>query len=258
MSKKNIIIVGYPKSGTTWISRLVAELVQCPLRGDWGYEDFESLYTEGNHRDSSFQCFKSHHEYQEINTVSNLTIHKVIYIIRDPRDIVISGMHYFRFTTRYISVLKRIRLHTLEQFLREKFNQNLSLKKKKKRMIQAVLYKGKNVNRWLKPSWKKHYQGYLNKNILFITYENLLNSPKTECDKIMKYLDIVTTSDHIKQSIEKQSFRKRKKEVLRQDDSSLKKLIRKGSSGYWKEEFTEKEIFLFREVLKTSDEFYKF
>ena len=31
--KNNIVIAGYPKSGNTWLTRLVAEVLKCPVVG---------------------------------------------------------------------------------------------------------------------------------------------------------------------------------------------------------------------------------
>ncbi len=118
--KKNIIIVGYPKSGTTWLSRLVAELVSCPLQGDWGFEDLNAPYKEGQNRTSEFQVFKSHHTFQEIKSASNLDIHKIIYIIRDPRDVVISGVHYFNFLPKLLA--EKQKSSKINRFLIKTYN----------------------------------------------------------------------------------------------------------------------------------------
>ena len=56
MSKKNIIIVGYPKSGTSWLSRLVAELIQCEFLGDWGYDKDKDMCNHEN-----FLCGEGQH-----------------------------------------------------------------------------------------------------------------------------------------------------------------------------------------------------
>ena len=252
MLKKNIVIVGFPKSGTTWASRLVAELIQCPIQGDWGYEHIDALYKEGVDRKSQFQCFKSHHTFQEIDEASTLPIHKIIYIVRDPRDIVISGVHYFSFSTPFAVILKKIHLHKIEQLSRKIYDILLTRKGKKKKMIHAVLHGDKNINYWFKTSWQEHHRGYANRDILFIKYEDLLDFTENECIKIMKYLDIETTTEHLKKSIQKQSFQKRKQEVAEQSNASLKKLIRKGSYGYWKEEFTKKELDLFSKTISTN------
>ncbi|MDO5977708.1 sulfotransferase domain-containing protein [Flavivirga spongiicola] len=258
MSIKNVIVVGFPKSGTTWASRLIAELIQCPLRGDWGYKDIDCPYKEGLERDSQFQCYKSHHTYDEINTVSPLTIYKIIYIIRDPRDIVLSGINYFSFSIPQLAFLKNKKTQTIERFTRKIINRFLPKKEKKKQMINTVLQGDESINYWFKVSWEKHHKNYLSKDILFVRYEDLLDFGETECTKIMSYLDIETTQEHIYNSIKKQSFKKRKQEILNQRNHPLKKLIRKGSYGYWKEEFTKDETYLFKKNIKDSNHFYEF
>ena len=47
---KNIIVVGYPKSGCTWATRLVAELVGCPVGGFW-QSDKKEIAVEGERSD---------------------------------------------------------------------------------------------------------------------------------------------------------------------------------------------------------------
>lgn len=62
---KKIIIAGYPKSGNTWLTRLVAEIVGCPVTGFLYSQHFE-IAKEGGDRKSEFECFKSHHKYYEL------------------------------------------------------------------------------------------------------------------------------------------------------------------------------------------------
>jgi len=258
MIKKNIIIVGYPKSGTTWASRLVAELLQCPLDGDWGYETIKNLYSDGEDRDSEFKCFKSHHTYNEIKKACESNIYKIIYVIRDPRDIVISGVYFFSFSLFYLTSLWKINLVGIAVIFRKIFNRLISKRAKKKQMIHAVLYGKKDISYWLKTSWEEHYKEYLNKDILFVRYENLIDNPDKECIKIMKYLKIKTDLKHIRESINNQSFIKRKHDISNQKNNNLKKLIRIGSYGYWQQEFTKKEIYLFKEKLNNLNPFYEF
>jgi len=258
MKKKNIVVVGYPKSGTTWASRLIAELIGSPLIGDWGYEQINKAYVDSINRDSEYNCYKSHHNYLGVYEASTLKIHKIIYIIRDPRDVAISGSYYFDFSFPGLSFLKKAQLHGLDNFFRRLANRILPIRQKRKQMIQAILNGNEHVNPWLRSSWKIHYTGFMRKNILFITYENLLLNTAKECRKILLYLDIDVSSDHLKSSIEKQSFSLRKQQVLQQGDPYLIKLVRQGSMGYWKEEFTIKEKLKFKNELAGSGDFYTF
>lgn len=89
----DIIIVGYPNSGNTWVTRLVAELVGCPVVGFLG-SDHNEIAIEGLQRKLPFQCFKSHHQLHELRDIKTNT-KIIIYVVREPRDICISGSKYF-------------------------------------------------------------------------------------------------------------------------------------------------------------------
>ena len=253
MAKRNIVIIGYPKSGTTWLSRLVAELVSCPLQGDWGFDEIKALYKEGTDRDSDYRVYKSHHSFNELEMASSLNIYKSIYIIRDPRDVVVSGLYYFRFLPKLLAIKKGI---TLNPVLKKTYNKLVSKKEKKRQMIQAVLHGNNNLNPWLKLSWNNHYLPYHNKKLLFIKFEDLIDSPETECKKILAYLGVNSCEDHIKKSIIKQSFQERKKN--NSNKKQLNKILRKGIYGNWKKELTKTEISLFREKLKDENNYYTF
>ena len=254
--KKNIIIVGYPKSGTTWLSRLVAELVSCPLQGDWGFEDLNAPYKEGQNRTSELQVFKSHHTFQEIENASNLEVYKIIYIVRDPRDVVISGVHYFSFLPKLLA--KKNKNLKINSVLRKTYNKLVSKKEKKRQMINTVLNGNKKINPWFESSWKEHSSSFLNKDILIIKYEDLVDSPELESQKILNYLKIKKSKEHIKKSVINQSFQKRKIKDSVKKDSHQKKLLRKGTYGNWKESFTKDEITQFKNKLKDTNFNYAF
>jgi len=254
--KKNIIIVGYPKSGTTWLSRLVAELVSCPLQGDWGYDKIEALYKEGSERDSDYQVYKSHHSFNELEEASSLIIYKTIYIIRDPRDVVISGLHYFSFLPRLLAKNKVI--YKINSTLKKTYNRLVSNKEKKRQMIDAVLNGNLKINLWFASSWKEHSIAYLDKDVLIIKYEDLIDSPEFESQKILGYLGIKKNENHIKKSIASQSFQNRKLKDKRGRNNHQKKLLRKGTYGSWQKELTNEEIDQFRNKLKDINSLYDF
>ena len=73
MKKKKVVVVGYPKSGCTWLVRLVAELIQCPVTGFWGEPDNPEIAIEGTERKSDF-------EFSKISTINTDTKLVIIWI----------------------------------------------------------------------------------------------------------------------------------------------------------------------------------
>jgi len=258
MGHKNIIVVGYPKSGTTWASSLVAELVQCPLVGDWGFDHIEAHYKEGQNRASDYRCYKSHHLAREIKTASKQPIYKIIYIIRDPRDIVISGLHYFNFLPNGFYFLKKKSFFGLGKTLRRIGHRLVSRNSRKKQMIQAILTGNSAISPWFKGGWKNHYKSFMDSDVLYIKYEDLLERTSDITEKICSYIEIEASLEHQESSITKQSYALKKQKVVQESHRYLNKLIRKGESGYWKSELTSSEIQLFKRELKDAQDYYTF
>lgn len=253
---KNIIIVGYPKSGTTWVARLVSELVDCPLIGDWGFEDVDAPFKLKEKENSGFQCFKAHHTAKELGHAVEKKIYKTIYVVRDPRDVVVSGMHYFRFLPSGVQFLRGRRLIGLGPVLRGVFRKMVSVSEKKKRMIRAVLNGDLKVNKWFRVSWKEHLKGYEDQGAFIVRYEDLLNTPEVECRKITNHLGLEISEERIKEAVMNQSFDVQKEKA--EDNTYMYKLLRSGTSGSWKSVLTDSEQELFRKEIGTQNNFYDF
>ncbi|KAA3615769.1 MAG: hypothetical protein D8M58_16390 [Calditrichaeota bacterium] len=240
-SIKNIIIVGYPKSGTTWLTRLVADLLQCPIKGNWGFDDPDQPIIEGADRESEFACYKSHHIYDELNQVSTGSIFKIIYLIRDPRDVVVSGTNFFAHDYN---------LRGIKAILSKMYNLVKGTKTVKEQMVQAVLKGNESLDKWCKVSWQKHYLPYHSNKALFVQFEKLVADPIDECSAILNYLSLNKTDMEIQETINRQSFKNKKNQASITNDRFENHLLRKGRYGYWRKEFNRKQKQLFLDYLK--------
>jgi hypothetical protein len=241
--KQKIIVTGYPKSGNTWLTRLVAEIVRCPVKG-FLYSDHNEIATEGENRVSNFECYKSHHQFNELKEFDqNHSI--LIYIIRDPRDISLSGRNYFDFKfdesiPPIIFKFSILRIY-FRKYFREKFIN--------RKMNRAILYGDKDLS-WCYLPWINHVQTYLKEEkVLIIQYENLKKNPMAECERIIDYIGISRTTKELDDAILKQSFKQRKKKANLMSDKLNSRFLRSGEIEQWRAGMTNKEKRLFSKEL---------
>ena len=234
-----IVVVGYPKSGCTWATRLVAELVGCPVAGFW-QSDKKEIAVEGEHRISDFRCYKSHHQLNELGLQPNDPAAWLIYILRDPRDIAISAANYFQFDRypRLAALFRSVRRgeklyrHTLYPLL---VSQNYRLD----RMTEALLHGSAEVHNWCRVSWSGHWRPYEQAGVLIIRYEDLLVTPQEQSGRILHYLGIERSAEAIATVVENQSFARKKEALLQGGETGLAKFLRVGKSGQWREKLPE-------------------
>jgi len=213
-----IVVAGYPKSGNTWITRLVAELVGCPAKGFWGECDNPDIAIEGQERVSEYSCYKSHHQYHELMAAQDDTDVKIIYVIRDPRDVAISACGYFS-DLDISNGEAGSALLDMPEFSR----------------MQNMVISGDNgVHHWCRISWRDHVIVFLQNQIFYVKYEDALDNPMTQCKRILKYLEIERSDEHIRSAIEKQSFKVKKKKFDDAGDKLKSWFMRSGEKDQWK------------------------
>ena len=250
-----IWLSSYPKSGNTWVRLFLDNLLspnkdfnindnvidQFPIRSHFldlseninDQDEFAKYCIEAQQKlnlDNKQKILKTHNAFwnwgggkytftNEKNTLG------VIYIVRDPRNIITSVLNYFH---------------------KKNYNQALEFMKENK-----VL--GGNKEEIGLPtiigSWSNHYKSWkkFKKNFLIIKYENLLENPLYEFSKITNYLknisDFKFENNKIMKAIEECSFDNMSKQEDRfgfNDNSKRNKQLNKkffnlGPSNKWQD-----------------------
>ena len=201
-----IWLASYPKSGNTWIRSFLVSLLftkdgksnldslnmigQYPLRSQFKnlIKDFTNVSEikknwiksqEIINLDKKVRFFKTHHAMVSIdnyNFTNDENTLGVIYIVRDPRNIVSSVKNHYSLDS--IEQARDLMFHYEAWTGFEKNPENISDKK------FPTLLSSWNFNF---NSWKQ-----IKKNYLLIKYENLLRNPFDEFGKIINYLKVVT------------------------------------------------------------------
>ncbi len=83
-----LIVNGYPRSGTTWLCHLLADALHCPLGG---FYDGLASDTPPEHleREAEWVVYKSHASPLALRMRADS---RIVYILRDPRNALLSGM----------------------------------------------------------------------------------------------------------------------------------------------------------------------
>lgn len=162
-------------------------------------------------------------------TNENLTI-AVIYIVRDPRDIIVSGVNYF--DTSYDEVI--------DNMCNKKFS--------------TFRHKENKSNIDVVSTWDIHFRSWINKmpNIpkILIKYEDLIKDTEyvftNTIRSLSKILNFQIDEQKIQFSIKNSKFEKlstmEDKEGFKENLGSNQKFFRKGESGEYESKMTKKQI----------------
>ena len=169
-------------------------------------------------------CTINNHKFTNIqNTLG------AIYIVRDPRDVLIS----------YSSYMEKSMDETLKFMLN-------------KETYEVGEFKKKIYNKTLLGSWSDHYnswKNYKSREIIIIKYEDMVNSASSTFLKVLNYLSkiIKIDVDHTKmdKAIEETSFKNLKSLEINEGfktNPSKNEFFRKGVVGDWRKKLNKEQV----------------
>ena len=238
--KNQYFLVSFPKTGRTWLNYMLKQMVKQsnhPLKNNENFicneHDSSEIIIENGTRNNPHDVFKftSRNRYRR---------GKVLFLVRDPRDVVVSHFH---------QVTKRAKnpfvFNSISDFVKDDI---LGFK----RIIQYY-------NLWF-------FQKDIPKDFLLIKYEDLLNQGVDTLSEINKFFNIDITKDKIEKIYSESSANKmRKKEKenklegftdFGKDRDKLK--VRNAKSGGFINELSEDDILFCNKEMKLLNSYYKY
>jgi Sulfotransferase domain len=211
-------LVSYPKSGNTWTRLLIANLLSPGKPAD--FRAINKLVPDPSSETKRHFMTMPRPRVIKSHFVFDPRYPRVIYIVRDPRDVVISEFHYQR-------KMRNIDDHyPIEEYVR--------------RFIAGETYPENG-------SWREHVNGWLaardgDSRFLMVRYEHMLSQPVDELARIAVFLNIAATPQRLAEIVSLSSAdRMRELEAHQSDASSLMKgsrkdvaFVRAAKSGGWK------------------------
>ena len=230
-NKEPIYVVGFPKSGNTWLARLISETLDSNLAPNNSIDaaDFSE------NRKGKYIIFKQHTD----ENISDISKSSVIYIIRDVRDVLVSGFFFAhqwcdkaQITNSFFA--KRFFLYHIRKL--NKQWQGTAWGELKLKIIGASKYfiqnKAQKKFYW---NWRNHVRFWeKHPNVIVVRYEDLLNHADAELEKIFITLNIKVDTKKLKNVVKNQSFEKKKSDFIKLNDLKNSQFLRNGKEGEWK------------------------
>ena len=184
--KSAIYVAAYPKSGVTWLTRLLADVLDCPCGGSRPQDDEKEYATEGWLRRGDRVIRKGH--FRLLNGDQGPVVpvahrlawrrmkdQKVVLLSRDPRDVILSGANYWR------------------NSVSDQFDHVM-------RGTGPMAFHG---------AWNQYYSEWLDSEFTgfaYVRYEDLIESPVDIVFATLMQIGIVPEENRVKASVARQSF----------------------------------------------------
>lgn len=222
----DVVIVSYPKSGSTWLRFIMANLLSDLLLDRSKEVDF--LGAQLLVPEISREAEKGGAKFNELpsprilrsHSLYNTSFPRVVYLMRDGRDALISYYHHFRKFNGFEGTLK-----------------------------DFICSDARGVE------WCEHVDSWIYhtpplSDLCIIKYEDLLSNTVREILKVVQFVGLDYEENRIYEAVEKSNFG-RMREIERKDGLGYVEVgrreiyfVRKGTIGEWREALgpNEKEI----------------
>lgn len=260
-----IIQVEYPKSGGTWVYKMLSYYLNIPnlpllksgdgrpVAGDEA--DPEMARREGCDGENPFPGQK---KFGFISQSHELPKNKLFspkycnyYLVRDGRDVIVS---YYFYEAQYLGKANQNirKLKILKNLLnryagyiwskKRSYSRTIDLSKNEGLIDQYVAIRAKE--------WKYHVESWLKLGQPYFRYEDLLTDTHSVLRKIFNHIGADIDEDLLAETIELMSFENCRK--LEKGLDQNVRFYRKGIQGDWKNHFTDKQKEIFKNIAGTT------
>lgn len=258
----DIFLVSYPKSGNTWTRFLLGNLMNPDERITFAnverrVPDIYARSKQSLKRIPRPRVIKSHECFDP-------RYRRVIYIVRDPRDVAVSCYHYDR-KGRNIPDDFPVHTYVTTRFMKtdEYFGtwgeHAGSWLVNSKNIFQLTRLKGGFLG--TPGSWGENVMSWLgarghDRQFLLVRYEDLLDDTHREMTRIAEFLELNASADRISRAVELSSADNMRKLEARDSNewvttkNSRKDIgfVRAAKSGEWKKTLSPESVSLIEEA----------
>jgi len=226
-NKESIYVIGFPKSGNTWLSRLLADALNSNINAT---NNIEASDNSKERKKGGYIIHKIHRS----DNMEKIKQSKKVYIVRDPRAVMISSFFHNHRNLQDKNLNKNFYLKLFFEFEISNLNKswNNSLPARRNTLRKII----KRLPRCPVGNWSEHVQYWSTlTDVVLVKYEDLLDNTESELSRILMELSVNYSENDIANIVNRQSFKVKKRNFEKNKDKENIKFMRTGKKDEWHE-----------------------
>jgi len=228
----DVFLLGHPKSGNTWLAYMLAILltkVRSSAVNLTNIKEYVPSVHGRDHRISEFSHLPNPRVFREEYPVHAELYPNVIYLLRDPRSVLVSLHHMYQIECNDTG-------KPMEKFLDDYFAHQGCFQ----RWNRGLVRWDRQVQIWLQ-------QATLQRRVLIVRYEDMVRDRRCALERVAAFAGIPFDRDRLALAVEQGSFEEMQKsedrhgaEAYPGEMAKRGRFIRRGETDGWKTEMDDR------------------